>query len=239
MLRRVCSMRLVSLSALPYLALEAAAIATAWGASGPGAAVTRALCIAGAVVLAVAGGWWLWSPRPPGTRADRRRLVQALARIADGRAWVARGQVLRCQASRPGSWELLVADRDQDDPADQDGPGDLDSLDELEALYALEVPDDLEGLYDQEAPGAGIPVTFTAFSVSRRAVSRRTGAWLMEPGPDGALTPPPEPRRSRRERVAAAVRVLRLSRTGLLDADAAEIAGLTALATAAVRYSPD
>ena len=82
-------------------------------------------------------------------------------------------------------------------------------------------------------------MTFTAFAVSRRAVTRRTGAWLMEPGPDGGLIPPPAPRQSGRERVAAAVRVLRLSRAGLLDADAAEIAELTALATVAVRYSPD
>lgn len=198
-------MRLLSLSALPYLALEATAIGTAWAASGPGAAMRRAVCIAGAAVVAVAGGWWLTSPRPPSTRGDRRRLAEALSRIADSRAWVIPGHVLRCHANLPGSWELLVADSDQDVP----GPGGL------------------------------VPVTFTAYSVSRRSVSRRTSAWLMEPGPDGALTQPPEPRRSRRERAASAIRVLRLARAGLLDADAAEIAGLTAMAAAAVRYSPD
>ena len=234
-------MRLMSLSALPYLALEAAVIAVAWGASGAGAATTRAVSIAGAVVLAVAGGWWLSSPRPPGTRADRRRLADALARIADGRAWVARGQVLRCQPSGPGSWQLLVADRDQDDPAAPDEPDAWEVPDDWHVPDDWRVPDDWDAPRDQEAPGAGrpIPVTFTAFAVSRRAVSRRTSAWLMEPGPDGGLAPPPAPRQSGRERIAGAVRQLRLSRAGLLDADAAEIAELTALATVAVRYSPD
>jgi hypothetical protein len=202
-------MRLLSLSALPYLALEAALIAGAWAAAGRGAAMTRALCITGAAVLAAAGGWWLSAPRPPGTRADRVRLAAVLPRIADGRAWVTSGQVLRCRPSRPASWELLVADRDQDAPDDLDAPAGL------------------------------VPVTYTAYAVSRRAVSRRTSAWLMEPGPDGALIQPPAPGRSRRERAAAAIRVLRLSRAGLLDADAAEIAGLAADAIAAVRYSAD
>jgi hypothetical protein len=210
MLRRVASMRLVSSSALPYLALEAAAVATAWTAAGPGAAMTRALCIAGAVAAALAGGWWLSAPRPPGTRADRGRLGAALARIADGRAWVSAGQVLRCRARGPGSFELLVADRDQDAPDDLDEP--------------------------RTGP---VPVTYTAYAVTRRAVSRRTSAWLLEPGPDGNLIQPPEPRRSRRERVASAIRVLRLAWAGLLSADAAEIAGLTASAAAAVRYVPD
>jgi hypothetical protein len=210
MLRRVRSMRLLSLSALPYLALEAVLIATAWSAGGRAAAMTRALCITGAAVLAAAGGWWLSAPRPPGTRADRGRLAAVLPRIADGRAWVTSGQVLRCRPSGPASWELLVADRDQDAPEDLDAPA--------------------TGL---------VPVTYTAYAVSRRAVSRRTSAWLMEPGPDGALIQPPAPGRSRRERAAAAIRVLRLSRAGLLDADAAEIAGLAADAAEAVRYSTD
>jgi hypothetical protein len=205
MLRRIWSMRLLSWSALPCLAVEAAVIGTAWAASGPGADVWRALCIAGGAGLAVSGGWWLTSPRPPGTRADRRRLAEALSRIADGRAWVTPGHVLRCQAKLPGSWELLVADSDQDTP----GVGGL------------------------------VPVTFTSYTVSRRSVSRRTGAWLMEPDPDGALTQPPEPSRSRRERAASAIRVLRIARSGLLDADVAEIAGLTLMTAAAVRYRPD
>ena len=61
----------------------------------------------------------------------------------------------------------------------------------------------------------------------------------MEPDPDGALTQPPEAFGSLRERAASAIRVLRIARSGLLDADAAEIAGLTLMTAAAVRYCPD
>jgi hypothetical protein len=252
-------MRLLSISALPGLALEAAAIAIAVTASGPGAALIRAVSGAGAVILALAGGWWLTAPQPPGTRAARGRLAEAVARIADGRAWVTAGQVLRCQPSGPGAWELLVADRDQDVPPDQDAPWDLDApwdpdapwdLDALwdpDAPWDLDAPwdpdelrdlDELRGL-DEPGPAKPVPVTFVAYSVSRRAVSRRTSAWLAQPGPGGALTAPPEPARSRRERAAAAFRMLQLARAGLLSADAAEIAGLTAMAASAVRYQPD
>ncbi|HEY2288405.1 MAG TPA: hypothetical protein VGH88_21915 [Streptosporangiaceae bacterium] len=244
---RVRSMRLLSISALPGLALEAAAIAIAVTASGPGAALIRAVSGAGAVILALAGGWWLTAPQPPGTRAARGRLAEAVARIADGRAWVTAGQVLRCQPSGPGAWELLVADRDQDVPPDldvppdQDAPWDLDAPwdpDELWDLDELRDPDELRDL-DEPGPAKPVPVTFVAYSVSRRAVSRRTSAWLAQPGPRGALTAPPEPARSRRERAAAAFRMLQLARAGLLSADAAEIAGLTAMAASAVRYQPD
>jgi hypothetical protein len=240
-------MRLLSISALPGLALEAAAIAIAVTASGPGAALIRAVSGAGAVILALAGGWWLTAPQPPGTRAARGRLAEAVARIADGRAWVTAGQVLRCQPSGPGAWELLVADRDQDVPPDldvppdQDAPWDLDAPwdpDELWDLDELRDPDELRDL-DEPGPAKPVPVTFVAYSVSRRAVSRRTSAWLAQPGPRGALTAPPEPARSRRERAAAAFRMLQLARAGLLSADAAEIAGLTAMAASAVRYQPD
>jgi hypothetical protein len=240
-------MRLLSISALPGLALEAAAIAIAVTASGPGAALIRAVSGAGAVILALAGGWWLTAPQPPGTRAARGRLAEAVARIADGRAWVTAGQVLRCQPSGPGAWELLVADRDQDVPPDldvppdQDAPWDLDAPwdpDELWDLDELRDPDELRDL-DEPGPAKPVPVTFVAYSVSRRAVSRRTSAWLAQPGPGGALTAPPEPARSRRERAAAAFRMLQLARAGLLSADAAEIAGLTAMAASAVRYQPD
>jgi hypothetical protein len=240
-------MRLLSISALPGLALEAAAIAIAVTASGPGAALIRAVSGAGAVILALAGGWWLTAPQPPGTRAARGRLAEAVARIADGRAWVTAGQVLRCQPSGPGAWELLVADRDQDVPPDldvppdQDAPWDLDAPwdpDELWDLDELRDPDELRDL-DEPGPAKPVPVTFVAYSVSRRAVSRRTSAWLAQPSPGGALTAPPEPARSRRERAAAAFRMLQLARAGLLSADAAEIAGLTAMAASAVRYQPD
>jgi hypothetical protein len=250
---RIRSMRLLSISALPGLALEAAAIAIALTASGPGAALIRAVSITGAVILALAGGWWLTAPQPPGTRAARARLAAAVSRIADGRAWVTAGQVLRCQPSGPGAWELLVADRDQDVPPEPDAPRDpdaswnldepwdLDAQRDLDALRDLDEPWDPDALRDLDEPGLGspVPVTFVAYSVSRRAVSRRTSAWLAQPGPGGALTPPPEPARSRRERAAAALRMLQLARAGLLSADAAEIAGLTAMATSAVRYQPD
>jgi hypothetical protein len=140
-----------------------------------------------------------------------------------------------------------VADRDQDVPPDldvppdQDAPWDLDAPwdpDELWDLDELRDPDELRDL-DEPGPAKPVPVTFVAYSVSRRAVSRRTSAWLAQPGPGGALTAPPEPARSRRERAAAAFRMLQLARAGLLSADAAEIAGLTAMAASAVRYQPD
>lgn len=203
MLRLARGRRVLSPPALALLALTTLPARDAWTDITLGIwpfAIPEFLFIAGAIAAAA---WWMSARRPDPARAERRALMAALPRIADGNTWRAPdGTILMCRRE-DGGWSVLAADPCQH----RESPGEAAPV-----------------TYTSYGVGRYRPVS---------RVVAGCMASLGDDGAVRFLDEEPARPRGRLARAAWYLRTLRAIRDGLLNADRAEIAGLAAMATEA------